>query len=160
VATVTKKNVRTAQQHGGVPYGNHSVLPFKLKTTSAGVLSDGDASAAIGINDVVRIGVIPAGFNIQDSLAIVSDAFTATSTADIGFEYVDGVDDANVPQDPDYFNAALAINAVGRTRAANTAVKPVVLPKDAYLIVTNKVAAQASIGELDVLVYGIATGTP
>lgn len=160
MATVIKNNVRNALQHGGAPYGNQSVLPFQFKTKANGSLVDGNSIAAVGATDKVILGIIPAGFNIQDSLAIISDAFTATITADIGFEYVDGVDDANVPQDVDYFNNSLALATAGRTRLGNTAVAPIVLPKDAYLILTNEVAAHASVGQLDFLVIGINTGTP
>lgn len=160
MATVTKKRVKTAQQHGGVPYGNNSVLPFQFKTDSSGVFTDSDTTTAVGATDKVILGVIPAGFNIQDSLAIISDAFTASITADVGFEYVDGVDDTAVPQDVDYFNNSLNLATAGRTRQANTAVAPIILPKDAYLILTNEVAAHASAGQLDILIYGIATGTP
>jgi len=160
MATVTKKRARNLQQHGGVPYGNNSVLDYQFKTNASGVFVDSDTTAAVGATDKVRLGIIPAGFRIQDSLAIISDAFTATITADIGFEYVDGVDDTNVPQDADYFNNSLSLATAGRTRQGNTGVAPVTLPKDAWLIVTNEVAAHASAGQLDFLVYGVATGTP
>jgi hypothetical protein len=94
------------------------------------------------------------GMRLDDCLAIVSDAFTARQTLKIGFEYVDGVDDTDVPQDDDYFFAALALDAAGRTRANNTGRAPVVLPKDAYLIGTSAGADTPAAGRLDVLVYG------
>ena len=82
-------------------------------------------------------------------LAIVSDAFTAATTAKIGFAYVDGVDSTSVPQDDDYFFlAGLATNALVRTRSTNTGVAPITLPKDAYVILTNAGAAHASVGVL------------
>lgn len=159
MATITKKNVRKLQQYAA-PQGNAWKDRFTFATNASGVFVDSDVAAAVGNGDVVRIGVLPAGLELHDALAIVSDAFTAVSTAKIGFAYVDGVDSTAVPQDDDYFFAALAYNAAGRTRAANTAVAPVTLPKDAFLIVTNGGAAQAAAGILDVIVEGIHKGTP
>lgn len=158
MATVTKKKVLTEAQFGGTPYGNKTVLAFAFATSAAGVYTAGDKATAIATGDKVRIGVLPAGMRLDTALAIVSDAFTATTTGKIGFEYVDGVDDTDVPQDDDYFFAALDLAAAGRTPAANTAVRPVTLPKDAYLILTNQVADQAAAGQLDLLVDGVLQG--
>jgi hypothetical protein len=156
MTTVTKDGIG-AGQFGGVPYGNKSALKFSFETNASGVLVDSDQATAVGIGDIVRLGVLPGGFDLHDALAIIADAFTATITFDIGFAYVDGVDSTAVPQDADYFFASLASTA-GRTRANNTAVRPVVLPKDAYLILTNKVAANASVGKLDVIIEGELKG--
>jgi hypothetical protein len=90
----------------------------------------------------------------------VSDAFTAATTCKLGFAYVDGVDSTAVPQDDDYFSASVATNAAGRYVANNTAVAPVILPKDAYLIITVAGADHASAGVMDVIVEGIWTGVP
>lgn len=159
MATITKKKVLTEQQFGGVPYGNKTSLSFTFETDAAGKYANSDTpGTAVGIGDKVRIGVLPAGMRLEDSLAIVSDAFTATSTGKLGFEYVDGVDSAAVPQDDDYFNAAITLATLGRFPANNTAVRPVVLPKDAYLILTNQVAAQNVVGQLDVIVEGVLAG--
>lgn len=161
MATINKKRVLTEQQFGGTPYGNRTALPFSFETNAAGKYVNSDTpGTAVGIGDKVRIGVLPSGMRIDDALAIVSNAFTATATGKIGFEYVDGIDDANVPQDDDYFFAALPYNAVGRTRANNTAVRPVTLPKDAYLILTNQTAALAEVGQLDMVVEGVLCGAP
>jgi hypothetical protein len=157
MATVTKNRAHKNPPFGGVPYGNNSVLKFVLETSSAGVLVDGDKTTALVQTDVARLGLLPAGMRLDDALAIVSDAFTASVTHKIGFAYADGVDDTDVPQDDDYFFAALA-NTAARTRAANVAVKPVVLPKDAYLIATVAGADHASAGRLDLLVYGELKG--
>lgn len=159
MATVTKKNVKNLRSMGGVPYGNAWKNQFTFETNASGVFVDSNQATAIAIGDVVRIGVLPAGLAIHDSLSIVSDAFTALTTADVGFAYVDGVDSASVPQDAAYFNDNLVTNAVGVTRKTGTKA-PVTLPKDAYLILTNAGAAHASAGVLDVIIEGIATGTP
>lgn len=158
MTTITKKRVLTEAGFGGAtPYGNALALQYSFETNASGVYANSDSAAAVATGAKVRFGVLPAGMRLDDALAIVSDAFTATTTAKIGFEYVDGVDDSDVPQDDDYFFAALNIAAAGRTKATNTAVRPVVLPKDAYLILTNGVADQAAAGQLDLIVYG-ATG--
>ena len=153
MATITKKKVLTEGGFGGItPYGNALRLPFSFETNASGVYVNSDAAAAVGAGDKVRIGVIPAGVRVNGALAIVSDGFRATSTGKLGFEYVDGVDSTDVPQDDDYFFAALDLATAGRTHANNTAVRPVVLPKDAYVILTNQVVAQNVAGQLDLLV--------
>ncbi len=159
MATVTKKYAASQQQHGGVPYGNASKLKFTFETNANGSLKDGNSLAALAIADKVVLGKLPAGFEIHDALAITSDAFTASVTHNIGFEYVDGADDASVPQDADYFFTALS-NAAGRTRANNTAVRPIKLPKDAWLVAVVAGAAHASVGVLDIVIEGELRGAP
>lgn len=159
MATATKKNVKNLRSMGGVPYGNGWNQQYTFSTNASGVFVDSDQTTAIAVADVVRIGILPAGLTMHDSLSAVSDAFTALTTANVGFAYVDGVDSTAVPQDAAYFNTALALNALGITRKTGTKA-PITLPKDAYLILTNAGAAHASVGVLDVIVYGIGTGTP
>ena len=88
-----------------------------------------------------------------DAQLIVSDAFGAGVTADIGFAYADGVDSTEVPQDADYFfaGADLAAAARLRTTTANAVVR---LPKAAYLTLTVKGAAIAQVGKADVVIGG------
>lgn len=160
MTTITKKQLASVAQYGGTPDGNTAVLKFDFVTNSAGVYVYSDSAVAVASGTVVRIGILPAGMRLDDALAIVSDAFTASATADIGFAYVDGVDSSDVPQDADYFKAALALDSTGRTRAGNAAVRPVTLPKDAYLTLTIGGANLAAVGVLDVLVYGEQLGAP
>lgn len=160
MATSTKKALKSVSQFGGTPYGNKSVLAFNVTTNASGVWTDGTLATAAGTSDELIIGILPAGIKLMDSLAIVSDAFASTQTAKIGFRYVDGVDSAAVPQDADYFYAALALSAAGRTRANNTAVAPVTLPKDAYLVIDLDGAAMSTSGVLDLLVEGVIAGAP
>lgn len=151
-------------EFGGTPYGNTQNRHFIMKTNANGSLVGGNSGAAIGATDTVVLGILRSGMRLDDALAIIPDAFTATITGDLGFRYVDGVDDTQaqadkenreyVPQDADYFFADLNAATVGRTRANNTAVKPVTLPKDAYLVWTNQVAAHASVGEAHFIIYG------
>lgn len=157
MATVTKKRLTQAQQFSSC-YGNRFAQSFRFETNASGVFVDSSLATAVQVNDVVRIGILPAGLELHDALAVISDAFAATTTADIGFAYVDGVDSTAVPQDADYFFAAVATSAAARTRANNTAVAPLRLPKDAYLILTRKGAADSALGIMDVIVEGILTG--
>lgn len=160
MATSTKKALKSVAQFGGTAYGNQSVLRFNVTTNSSGVWTDGSLATAGGTSDELIVGILPAGMRLDDCLAIVSDAFAASQTIKLGFRYVDGVDSTAVPQDADYFFAALAISAVGRTRANNLAVAPVRLPKDAYLVIDLDGAAMSTVGILDILVEGVIGGAP
>lgn len=167
MANIIIKNPGTPE-FGGTPYGNSQVRHFVLETNSAGVAVGGNSTAVIGATDTVVLGVLRAGMRLDDALAIISDAFTATITGDLGFLYADGVDDTQVqadlesrpyvPQDADFFFVDLAAATAARTRmtAAN---KPVTLPKDANLVWTNQVAAHASAGRVDFLIYGEDRGS-
>lgn len=159
MATITRKKIAAQKQFGGVPYGNRAVLDYNLTTNATGAFVESDTTAAIGLGDKVRLGVLPAGFRITDSQAVISTAFTALVTASLGFEYVDGVDSAAVPQSATYFGTGLVLNAVGRLRNATTNA-PITLPKDAYLIVTTAGAANAKVAVLDIDVEGVLTGAP
>lgn len=158
MATITKKRYQDSQNFGAVPYGNLTTLEYPVATASTGALIGGDSTAAIGLGDVIRVGILPAGFRLHDSLTIVNDAFTALVTGTIGFAYVDGVDSTTVPQDADYFGAAVAINTAGRYAASNTAVVPVTLPKDAWLTITTGGAAHNTAANAVVLVTGEHVG--
>lgn len=157
MSNVTKDRI-TKERQFAAPYGNAFRGEFRYQTNASGVALNTDLATAVQVNDVVRIGILPAGLRLHDALAIVSDAFAASTTADIGFAYVDGVDSTAVPQDGDYFHAALATSSAGRTRATNTGAAPVRLPKDAYLTITRKGAADSAAGILDVLVEGVLEG--
>lgn len=155
MATVNIKGVKNSQFT--YPAGNKTVIKGNFTTNAAGVAANSDLATAVQINDVIRIGFLPSGAELQDAQAIVSDAFTAATTADIGFLYADGVDSAVVPQDAAYFFAALSTAATGRTRST-VAKAPVRLPKDAFLVMTRKAAADASLGIMDVLVDAVLQG--
>ena len=159
MATITKKKIAAQKQFGGVPYGNKTVLDYNLTTNAIGAFTDSDVATGIALGDVVRLGIIPAGFKVYDSQVIVSDAFTALVTANLGFAYVDGVDVAAVPQSATQFGSGLVLNAVGRLRNATTNA-PVTFPKDVYLIATTAGAANAVVGVLDVFLEGVLTGAP
>lgn len=160
MATSYKKALKSVSQFGGTPYGNKSVLSFNVTTGATGIWTDGTLATAGGTSDELIPGILPAGMRLDDCLAIVSDAFASTQTVKIGFRYVDGVDSTAVPQDADYFFAALALSAQGRTRANNLAVAPVTLPKDAYLVIDLDGAAMSTAGVLDLLIEGVIAGAP
>lgn len=146
-------------QFGGfTPYGNLTSLRYKLETNAAGIPAESNATAALAVNDVVRFEYpLPAGLLIEDVQLVVSDAFDASVTADVGFLYADGEDVAAAPQDADAFFAAQALSSVGRFRTTSSA-KLFALPKDAYLVLTVKGAAVASAGRLDIIVHGERIG--
>lgn len=157
MATITQK-FNPGLNVGATPWGNAHGLKYTLETNAAGAAIGSDSTAAIASGDKVRIGVIPAGTSLLDSLAILSVAMTASVTGKIGFEYVDGVDSTSVPQDDDYFLAAgqsLATAARLRNATTNAAVT---LPKDAWLILTTAGAANAKASKLDFIVFGASEG--
>jgi len=157
MATITQKfNPRL--NVGATPWGNAHGLKYTLETGATGAALNADSTAAIAIADKVRIGVIPAGTTLLDSLAILSVAMTAAVTGKIGFEYVDGVDVAAVPQDDDYFLAAgQSLATAARLRNVTTNAS-VTLPKDAWLILTTAGAASAKASKLDFIVFGASEG--
>lgn len=157
MATVSKKALRQDVSHSG-PNGNAWTQNFRFETNASGVFVSSDQATAIAIGDVVRFGILPAGLCLQDAIIVISDGFSASSTGKIGFQYVDGIDDASVPQDDDYFLTATTLATAARLQANNAAVSPVVLPKDAYLILTNAGAAQAAVGILDAMIFGKVVG--
>lgn len=157
MATITK-GPNPANNIGATPWGNSSSLRYNVATNAAGAVVGSDKSAAVAIGDKVRIGLIPAGLALEDFLMTISDAFTASSTAKFGFEYVDGVDSTAVPQDDDYFAAAgTSLAATGVVRKA-TPTRPVVLPKDAWLIMTTAGAAFAEVANLDIVLSVSSVG--
>jgi hypothetical protein len=155
MATVNKTYMAKAKQFGGAPFGNQSVLPYKM-ILAAGVFTDSDQTTTLAIGDVVRLGIIPAGTLLTDAQTTVSAVFTALTTANIGFLYTDGVDSVVVPQDAAYFAAALALSAAGVSRKTGTKA-PLTLPKDAHLVITIAGAAQTLASQLDIIVHGIQT---
>lgn len=160
MVTIVKKFINTVGRFGGAPYGNACKHLFSLRAGATGILLDSDKATPPVVGDVIRIGVLNAGLLLADIKSHVTTAFTAATTAKLGFAYVDGVDSATVPQNDSYFNAALVLNAVGKTELTNNAVGPIVLPKDAYLILTWAGATNAAPGALDVVIDGIETGAP
>lgn len=156
--TISKLGIGMHQFGGFAPYGNLTTLRANLTTSATGApLDSSDTSTPLAIGTVVRLQTLPEGFTLDDAQLIVSDAFSASMTCSLGFAYVDGVDDATVPQDAAYFGTGLALSATGRLRCS-TAKAPVKLPKPAYLILTTGGAANTVVGVLDVIVQGERRG--
>ena len=154
MATITKTQKDPRVSLGSTPWGNLTALRYLVQTNAAGAVLGSDSSAAIAANDVIRVGPLPAGFRLIDSEVIV--AAVLAGNAKVGFAYQDGVDDTKVPQDDDYFGAAVPLSAAARVRNT-TANASVTLPKDAWLTMTAS-AAVAAAGTVEVIVFGIAEG--
>ena len=157
MATIKINQFRARQFGGASPFGNLTTLPFKLETSATGAATNANSTAAIASGDKVVLGQLPAGMCLQDFLATVSTAFTAAVTANIGFEYADGLDSTEVPQNASYFGAAVALNTAGVYRKVTTTA-PVILPKAANLILTTGGAANAKAARVDLFVIGELTG--
>lgn len=157
MATITKKNPDNGVQLGNTPWGNLTALRYVLKTNAAGAVINSDSAAALAVNDVIRVGHLPSGFRYVDSEVVTVNGMTATVTGDLGFAYKDGVDDASVPQDADYFGAGLNLATSARLRNA-TANPSIVLPKDAHLTLTIKTAGNTEASEIEFVIFGIAEG--
>ena len=157
MTTINKNYELSQQQFGGVPFGNQTVLFFNFTTNASGVLVDSDLTTAIQSGDIVRLGVLPAGFKLVDDTVIISDAFSASTTASLGFQYVDGVDVTATPQSATYFASAVASDATSVARKTEKNA-PITLPKAAYLILTVGGAAHGSVGIMDIMITGVLTG--
>ena len=144
MANITKTDKDAKVRLGSTPWGNLSALQYALATNAAGAVIGSDTTAAVAAGDVVRIGKLPAGFRFVDSQVVINEGMTATITGDLGFAYVDGVDDPDVPQSANYFGNDLAMATAARLRNATTN-KSVVLPKEAWLTLTTAVAANAKV---------------
>lgn len=147
-------------QFGGfTPYGNLTTLRYTLQTKADGAPVNANADAApLVINDVVRFQhPLPAGFVVEDLQTIVSDAFGAGVTADIGFAYADGEDDAAYPQSATAFGAGVSLAAIARIRTSAGG-KLFSLPKDAYITLTVKGADIEEVGTLQLVIHGERLG--
>lgn len=155
--TITKTQKDPSVSLGATPWGNLTALRYLLETNASGAVVGSNSPAAVGIGDIVRIGPLPAGFRFVDSEVIVATGMTATITGNLGFAYADGVDDADVPQDNDYFGAALNVATAARLRNT-TSNASITLPKEAWLTLTTAVAANAKASKIEVVIFGIAEG--
>lgn len=158
MATITKSQYHK-RGFGDVPYGNLSHIAAQLKTNASGAALGSDSTAAVANGDKVKLVLLPAGLTMLEMLLIVSVAFTALVTCKLGFEYADGVDSTNVPQDDDYFGTGITLHTAGVYRKS-AATAPVTLPKDAWLILTTAGADNAKAAQADVSVIGELTGNP
>lgn len=151
---MAKIHVRSkgSNNFGGVPYGNLAVNHYNITAKADGSIEGSNTFAAPQANDVLILGTLEQGFRLDDAQIIVKTKMTTGITADIGFAYADGVDDAKVPQDSAYFASSADLATTGRLRASTA--KLVCLPKDAFLTVTIKGAANSNAANIDILIYG------
>ena len=148
---------QTAGYGGMSPYGNTSNNKFTLETTATGAAKNSNSTTALQIGDEVVLGVMDAGFRLDDSQIVISTGLTAAVTGSLGFKYVDGVDSTEVPQDAVYFGTGLALTTAARLRNATT--KAIVkLPKAANLVLTIAGAANAKVSYVDFVITGELTG--
>ena len=157
MANVRLKGIGYNQFGGVEECGNLTSYRSRLATNALGAALNANSAVALAIGDVVYLNTLPAGMVLQDCCVVVSNAFSANVTASLGFVYADGIDRTDVPQDPAYFGAGIALNAVARIRNAST--KTLVrLPKEAFLVMTIAGAANAEAGVADVIVEGERLG--
>lgn len=155
MADVIKTNLDVVRPLGGVPFGNLTILPFEIEV-AAGVIAKSDKATAVAATDVVYAGKIPKGFKFYDCTAKAIAAIgAATSTIDVGFEYVDGVDVSALPEDADAFFDAQATSAAFFARGSLAKVPPIAFTKEAYLIITVNTANWSGTGTLYVNLIGI-----
>lgn len=157
MATIKKKFIGDKQFGGFTPYGNVTTIRATLQTNATGAAINSDSAAAIAVGDVVVLEKLPEGFLLEDAQVIVSTGMTATATGSLGFIYADGVDSTDVPQDAAYFGAGLNAATAARIRTAGTKA-PVRLAKEAYLVWTQGVIANAKASRIDVIVHGERMG--
>lgn len=157
MATIKKKYIGDQQFGGFTPYGNVTTIRSTLQTTAAGAVVNADSSSAVAAADVIVLEVLPEGFVLEDAQAIISTGMTATITGSLGFIYSDGVDSTDVPQDAAYFGAGLDLATAARLRTTSSKA-PVKLAKQAYLVLTTAVAANAKASRIDFIVHGERMG--
>ncbi|HEZ5103687.1 hypothetical protein [Neisseria meningitidis] len=137
---------------GGVPYGNMAVEHYRIVAKEDGTILGADAYGPPKADDVLVLGVLEQGFRLDDAQIIVKTGMDSGITADVGFVYADGADDANVPQDAAYFASDADFASAARIRCQSA--KLVTLPKQALLTVTLKGADSEAAADIDILIYG------
>lgn len=157
MANVKLKGIGINQFGGVQSEGNLTTFRATLTTGATGAALNSNSTAALAIADVVTLASLPAGMLLEDAQAIISTAMTASVTGSLGFVYADGVDSADVPQDAAYFGAGLVLSTAARLRTTSNKA-PVVLPKEANLVLTLAGAANAKASRIDFIVHGERLG--
>lgn len=158
MGTITKLGMQHPSNRIGVsPYGNLSAFRFLIMTNAAGALVDGDSAEPITIDDMLLIGILPAGFRMIDSMVKITSAMSTGVVASLGFEYVDGVDDQGVPQNDSHFGSSMPLDTVGCLRDYETE-PSFTLPKDAWVTLTITEGTNAKASELEIIVFAINEG--
>lgn len=155
--TIKLKNIGVNQFGGVTPFGNVTTIRATLETGAAGAPVNATTVTPIAAADKVVLQTLPAGFLLEDAQVIVSTGMTAAVTGSLGFEYLDGVDDADVPQDAAYFGAGIALSTAARLRTTSTKA-PVQLAKEAFLVLTVAGASNVKASRVDFIVHGERMG--
>lgn len=156
MAKIKLKNGHNGQFGGFTPYGNATTFLFAVATNATGAVINSDTTAAVAAGDVIDLGTLPAGMRLDDAQLIVGVGMTSTIKGSLGFVYSDGVNDVTVPQSNKHFFDAVDIAAAARLRTTSTSL--VTLPKEARLILTTSVAANAKESDIKVIISGELTG--
>jgi len=121
MATITKTaHTAAGNLQGSTAFGNMAVLRYVLETDSTGAPLGADSKEPLKKDDVVRLGILPAGFRIYDSLFIINKAMSGAGSK-CGFIYTDGVDDARVPHGIAHLHGNLNTAAQGKIRTGGFA---------------------------------------
>jgi len=146
------------RQFGGVtPFGNVTSLHYDLKTDETGAPANSDSTVALATGDVIDLGPLPEGMQLEDASLFVTTGMTATATGKLGFVYEDGEDSTAVPQGDAYFvKSGADLATASRVRANGS--RLVILPKPARLVLTLAGASNAKASDLTAVVIGELTG--
>jgi hypothetical protein len=155
MATITNTKVRAVPVPGVAPYGNLSAMAYPIVTDDKGKWVEGDSMEPAASGDVLRLGIIPAGFRPLWAYISVNKAVTGLS-GKVGFSYCDGEDDPDVPQADDAWFTSGDFGTEGITERDGSLASPR-LPKDAFIEVTASGAPSAA-GEAWIVLVGINHG--
>lgn len=155
MATITNTKLRGVPLPGNAPYGNVTALAYPIFTDDKGKWLDGDSMEPAASGDILRLGVIPAGFRPLHAYVSVNKPISGLS-GKVGFEYVDGEDDPDIPQKDDAWFTAADCGSEGITPRDGSLASPR-LPKDSYLILTAT-GAPSGAGEAWIVLVGINHG--
>lgn len=155
MATITNTKLRSVPVPGVSPYGNMSAMAYPIFTDDAGKWVDGDSAEPAASGDVLKLGVIPAGFRPLWAYVTVNKAISGLS-GKVGFEYCDGEDDPDIPQKDDAWFTSANCGSEGITERDGSLASPR-LPKDSFLILTAS-GAPSGAGEAWIVLVGINHG--
>jgi len=135
MATITKiRPAAAGNLQGATAFGNMAVLHYTLECDSTGAPIGADSREPLKKDDVLRLGIIPAGFRIFDSLFITHKTMNGGG-AKCGFIYMDGADDARVPHGTAMLHGNVNTAVQGKIRTGGFA-RSFATPKAAHLTFT------------------------
>ena len=156
--TVNTKRMNKEPMLGVAPYGNASVRKFNLLCVS-GVPQNTDSAVALAADAVVALGILKAGTTVKNAWAVLKTASGEVTTADVGFEYVDG-ESGTPAADQDAWFDGLDLDGSAAQIAKTTPVSELTFPRDVYVTLKNLGNAQASGLDLDIFLLIEDGGQP